>query len=435
MDNNTINVNNINEESKIINNQDKVSNSVDNSVNNGNSQNKKLKVLMGMDIYLPQVDGVVNCMHNYCLNLNDYCDVTAIAPQHIRQDEVKTPYKIIRCKSMYLPFVKYQYGTPNRDKKFKEEIYSKDYDIIHIHSPFGMAKFALKLAKEKNIPIVISHHSNIEYAISKYAKFRWITKYLLKKIGDVYNQFDKVYAVSNVVADQVRRLGYKGEIELLPLGTELERVSEQEIERNRKIANKQFNLKEDDLVFLYVGRVVKLKRIDFTLQALKILKDKGLKFKFFVVGKGNDINKLKNLANKLGLSEDEVVFTGFLDRELLPIINSRADLFLFPSIYDTFGLVKVEAGAYNTPGVFVENSCAADGVKDNFNGFLTKDDEVNYANTIARAVENIDNLKRVGQRAGDTLYITWKDCTDSLYKAYQKVIDEYHTKNKNTLNN
>ena len=393
------------------------------------STNEPLRVLEAMDVYLPDVDGVINCMHNYCLNLNDHCKVTALAPKHKNQDKVKVPYKILRCKSTYVPILRDQYGHPNKDKEFKQQVYAQHYDIIHLHSPFNMAKFAAKLARERNIPAVITYHSNIKNIIKKYAKFEWLTNIILKKIGKVYNEFDRVFVVSDLVAQQVRECGYTGKIELLPFGTDLKKVSEEEIKKNRAKANEKFKLKEDDLVFLYVGRVVELKRIDFTLKALKILKDKGYKFKFFVVGKGSALNKLKKLSNKLGFTDDEVVFTGFIDRPLLPLINSRADLFLFPSIYDNFGLVKVEAATYNTAGVFVEGSCAGAEVEDNFNGFLTKNDVMNYANTIIRAISDRNNLEKVGKRAGDSLYINWKDCTEQLYEVYQRIIKEFNDKN------
>lgn len=45
---------------------------------------EKLKLLEAMDVYLPDVDGVVNCMHNYCLNLNDKTDLTVLVPKIAR---------------------------------------------------------------------------------------------------------------------------------------------------------------------------------------------------------------------------------------------------------------------------------------------------------------------------------------------------------------
>ena len=389
----------------------------------------KLNILMGMDVYLPDVDGVVNCMHNYCLNLNQTDNITAIAPAHKEQDKVKLPYKLLRCKSIYVPILRDYYGQPNFDKNFKEAVMSQKYDIVHVHSPFKMAKFALSVARRQNIPAVITFHSDIKSIFLRYCKIKWLANFIVKQIGKIYNKYDKVFVVSELVEQQVRECGYTGEVAYLPFGTDLEHLSEQEIQHNREIANQKFNLKEDELVFLYVGRIMPLKRVDFSLEALKILKDKGIKFKFFVVGKGSGLKGLKAYAKELGFTDEEVIFTGFLDRDLLPIINSRADLFLFPSLYDNFGLVKVEAAAYNTPGVFVQGSCAGVDVQDNFNGFLCQDNVQNYANTILRAINDKQNLQMVGKRAGDTLYISWSECVDRLREEYRNIINDYKSKN------
>ena len=105
----------------------------------------KLRVLDGMDSYLPHVDGVINCMHNYCKYGCKKADVTAVAPRyrHYKDDQ---PYEIIRCRSVYFPVLAVQYGRATEDKKFYKKVMQKNYDIVHVHSPFNMAKFALKVA-------------------------------------------------------------------------------------------------------------------------------------------------------------------------------------------------------------------------------------------------------------------------------------------------
>ena len=113
-------------------------------------EDKKLKIAMAMDSYLPTVDGVVMCMHNYCINASKEHEVTALAPKNAKNYVDNFPYKVIRCSSFYIPIAKLYYGTPGNDAKFKKAVYAQDYDIIHLHSPFNMAKFAIKLAKAKN---------------------------------------------------------------------------------------------------------------------------------------------------------------------------------------------------------------------------------------------------------------------------------------------
>ena len=390
----------------------------------------KIKVIIGMDSYLPDVDGVVNCVHNYCLNLYDKADINVIVPKNKKGYVDNQPYNIHRCKSIHIPIINDYYGFPESDKKFKKKVDELEADIIHIHSPFNMAKYGLKIAKKKNIPAVATFHSNMRPIFKSVVKFNWITELLVKHIGKRYNKFDEIFVCSPLVAEQARSFGYTGKISYLPFGTELERCSN--VDELRVQANEKFGISEDEIVFVYVGRVMKLKRIDFILKSLKIVKEKGNRFKFYIVGKGAELKKLQKLSKKLGFSEEEVIFTGFLERELFPLINARADLLLFPSLYDNFGLVKVEAAAYSTAGLFIENSCAGYGVVDGVNGFLSKDNINDFSENICQAISDKEKLKEIGQNASRDIYINWRDCSKQLH---DKLIEVVENSKKEKLNN
>ena len=388
----------------------------------------KLKLLEGMDVYLPDVDGVINCMHNCCLHLNKSTNLTVMVPKNKKGYVDNQPYNIIRCKSIHIPILNDYYGFPKRDKKFKNEIFSKDYDIIHVHSPFNMAKFALDVAKKKNIPVVATFHSNMRLIFQSVVKIKWIAELMVKHLGKLYNKFDEVFVCSPIVEEQLRSFGYKGKVTYLPFGTDF-KICEN-VEELRKQANEKFSLQEDENVFIYVGRVMKLKRIDFILDSLKILKDKGKKFKFYIIGKGAELEKLKKYASKLGFSEDEVVFTGFLPREDFPLMLARADLLLFPSIYDNFGLVKVESAAYATPGVFIENTCAGFDVTDGVNGFVAKNTTQSFAEKIEQAIEDRKKLAEIGRNATRDLYISWEECARQLQARLSEIVKERREKNE-----
>ena len=395
---------------------------------------EKIKIIEGMDSYLPDVDGVVNCVHNYCLNMNDKADVRVMVPKN-RKDYVDNfPYKVHRCKSMHIPIMNVYYGRPQKDKKFQKEMEDVNADIIHINSPFNMAKYALKLAKKKNIPAVATFHSNMRPIFRDVFKFKFIAEMIVKHLGKRYNKFDEVFVCSPLVEEQVRSFGYTGKVTLLPFGTELPKCNN--VEELILQANEKFNLGKDEIVFLYVGRIMKLKRIDFILKSLKILKEQGKKFKFFIVGKGAEMKKLKKLSKKLGFTDEEVIFTGFLERELFPLINARANLLLFPSLYDNFGLVKVEAAAYSTPGLFIENSCAGYGVTDGVNGYLSKNDENSFAEKINEAIRDMERLKNIGINASNDIYIHWSECSDKLLNRLTEIVNERKNKDiKNIENN
>ena len=262
----------------------------------------KLKVLEALDVYLPDVDGVINALHNYSLNMCKKVDVTVMVPKYKRGYVDKQPYKVIRCNSLHVPVLNQYYGFPEGDAKFKKEIMAGDYDIIHFHSPFNMSKYAISVAKKKNIPVVATYHSNMRAIIEDVTKSGVIADAFDKSFGKIYNKCDEVFVCSPLVEEQLRRTGYKGKVTLLPFGTDFPPCDC--VEELRQQANETFNLSQDEIVFIYVGRVMKLKRIDFILDSLKLVKNRGRKFKFFVVGKGAELNKLKKYADKLGFTKD-----------------------------------------------------------------------------------------------------------------------------------
>ncbi len=383
---------------------------------------EKLKVLEAMDVYLPDVDGVINCMHNYCLNIKDKTELTVAVPKNKRGHVDNLPYDILRCKSIHIPILNDYYGFPSSDKKFTAALEQKQFDIIHCHSPFNMSKFALKLAKKRGIPAVATFHSNMRPIFRSVVKSKWLAERMVKYLGRRYNRFDECFVCSPLVEEQLRSFGYTGKVTYLPFGTDFEKCPN--VEENRQKATQTFGIQGDELVFIYVGRIMKLKRIDFILDSLKLVKDSGVKFRFYVVGKGPESEKLKKKANKLGFTDSEVVFTGFLPREQFPIIFSRADLLLFPSLYDNFGLVKVEGAAYKTPGVYIDGSCAGYGINDGVDGFLAKDDVQAFADKIISASSDREKLRQIGENAMQNCYVSWADCSEALLKRLNEIVLE-----------
>ncbi len=388
---------------------------------------EKIKLLEAMDVYLPDVDGVINCMHNYCLNLHDKTDLLVAVPKNRKDYVDNQPYKITRCASIYVPILGDYYGFPSSSRKFKRVVYSRSYDIIHTHSPFGMSRFALKVAKKKGVPAVATFHSDMRAIFKSLFKFNFISNAVVKWMGRRYNRYDEVFVCSPPVEEQLRSYGYKGKVTYLPFGTDFPLCDC--VEENAKKANEVFSLNENELVFIFVGRLMKLKRIDFILDALKIVSDKGIDFKFYIVGKGPEYKKLQKKINKLGLT-GKVILTGFLPREQFPLIFSRADLLLFPSLYDNFGLVKVEGASYSTPGLFIDGSCAGYGITDGVDGYLSKDDVSSFAEKIISAVSDREKLKKAGEKARETVYIHWSDCTEKLLNRLTEIVREKRNDNK-----
>ena len=167
----------------------------------------------------------------------------------------------------------------------------------------------------------------------------------------------------------------------------------------------------------YVGKGLK--------NALKKLDMSGKDFRMVFVGGGGDEHEVRQYTLELGL-ERKVFFTGAIsDRQKLRAWYKRTDLFLFPSTFDTNGLVVREAAASDTPSVIVAGSCASEGVTDGRNGFLIDENADSLASKLHELCSRPALMKDVGKGAGDELYISWEDAVAHAYERYEVVIDNY----------
>ena len=167
------------------------------------------------------------------------------------------------------------------------------------------------------------------------------------------------------------------------------------------------------------------KGLRITLDALKKLKDAGHPFRMVFVGSGGDKDEVVAYANELGLA-DRVFFTSpKYDRNVIRAWYCRADLFLFPSSYDTNGLVVREAAACDLAAVLIDGSCAAEGVTDGVDGFLIDENAGSMAAKLQEICKHPECMAQVGRQAGDRLYLSWGDAVKRARERYGIVMENY----------
>lgn len=113
--------------------------------------------------------------------------------------------------------------------------------------------------------------------------------------------------------------------------------------------------------------------------------------------------------------------------ETLRAWYSRADLFLFPSTFDTNGLVVREAAASGCPSVLIAGSCAAEGVTDGRNGFLIEENAVSLCAKLTALCADREAMRRVGENAMRELYLSWEDAVARANERYAVVLDRYRS--------
>lgn len=398
---------------------------MDKTNNKSNEQQKKLRIGIFNDSFFPMIDGVINVIDNYAKRLTEYADVTVFVPEGRESfDDSKFNYKVVRCtKKITASFLDYDLPMPGWDKDFIDEIKNSNLDIVHIHSPFSIGKVGLKYARKHNIPVVATLHSQFKKDFYMATKSKLLTSILLKNIINVFNNCDECWAVNKEVA-KVYFKDYKLNrlAKVQNNGTDLKYYdNDEEIKKLKK----EYNINDDCKVLLFVGRINKIKNIFFTLNCLKLLKEKNFNFKMFFVGTGPDIDELKDKIKEYNL-EDYVVLTGKIsDRELLVKHFRMADLFVFPSLYDCSSLVQIEAASQKTPTIFIRGAVTSGTCTEGVDAFFAENDERKFANKIIEIFDNPEEYEKIKNGAFTNLYVTWDDAIKKVYDEYLQVIEKY----------
>lgn len=385
--------------------------------------NRKLKIGLFLDTFYPMVDGVIVVVDNYARRLAKIADVTVFVPSGRKKyDDSKLPYKVVRCRSrLPLLFIDYDLPLPGFDGEFKKKLRESNLDIVHIHSPFSIGKVGLKYARKHNIPAVATMHSQFKQDFYRGTRSKLLTKIMLKKIMKVFNSCDECWAVNDNIGKVFVEYGADRTPVTQNNGTDLKLIEDKA--RIDSLRTK-YGVRDDERVFLFVGRIDKLKNIFFTVEALKILKDSGFKFKMIFVGAGIDEKELQAKVSALGL-QDNVVFAGKIyDREEISCHYALADLFLFPSLYDASSLVQIEAASQKTPTLFLRGAVTAGTVTEDINGFLSENSPDAYAIKIIEIFKDEEFYNIVCENAHRDLYVLWDDAVKKAYKDYLRLTEK-----------
>lgn len=374
--------------------------------------------------YPPQIDGVANAVWNYSRYLEKNHEGAIVVAPKIKQPEtVESPSPVLRYASIdTAKKLGYPAGVPMAPD-IARVFQKQPPSLLHAHDPLVSVMIARELKNIYDVPSIMSYHTKFDQDITALVKNKAVADLALKMIRDNASACDEVWVVSRGAGENLRLTGYEGEMVVMPNGVDMphEKASEEAV---REYCG---DLPAGVPIFLFIGRMIKAKGILQIISALAILRAKNIDFRMVFIGDGRDFDLLKSEA-KAALVEDKCVFLGRIqNREILHAWNTRADLLIFPSEYDTQGLVVVEAAAAGTPALLIRGSAAAENVQDDVNGFLTENDPTAIAERIMKIVEHPELLEAVSRGASRDLYWSWEDAVDSAYERYQIVLDKYRS--------
>ena len=404
-----------------------------------------MKVCLLNESFPPVIDGVVNVMMNYADYLmRDFgAEIEVGTPRYPDGKYNDYPYKVVAYPSFDTSAQTNGYRTGN-PLVSREVLTLADFrpDIIHSHGPASATVVARLVREITGAPIIFTYHTKYDIDIRRAAKIDLIAEETIKAMVGNIEACDEIWTVSDGAGRSLKKLGFQGDYRVMHNGVDFEkgRVDAGTVAK----VTAGYDLPEGVPVFLYVGRLINYKNLPMILDALRILADSGQDFRMVFVGKGPDRDVLEKKAAELGLMGErgaavpalngqglgvrtapgaKVFFTGpIYNRDDLRAWNTRADLFLFPSTFDTNGLVVREAAACGLASVLIRDSCAAEGITDDRNGFIIDESAEAMAEKLKRLCGDPDHVHDVGRHAMDEIYLSWEECVAKAYERYQYVL-------------
>ncbi|MBQ8095113.1 MAG: glycosyltransferase [Clostridia bacterium] len=388
-----------------------------------------MKVCLLNDSFPPVIDGVVNVMTNYAHYLmNDYgAEVIVGTPRYPEADYNGYPYPVIPYQSFDTTAITngYRTGNPFAEKEVNALAAFKP-DILHAHCPASATIIARILRDEVDAPLVFTYHTKYDIDIRRAVRNKSLAEESIKAMVGNIEACDDVWVVSRGAGESLKELGFSGNYLVMDNGVDFERGR---VDAD-KVADavKGYDLPEGIPMFLFVGRLINYKNLPLILDAMRKLDEAGMDFRMVFIGKGPDDEMLRSRAKELGLMDDaghgKVIFVGpIYDRDVLRAWNTRADLFIFPSTFDTNGLVVREAAACGLASVLIRDSCAAEGITDGRSGFIIEENADSLAELLIQIGSDLPKMHEAGQHAMDEIYLSWKDCVGRAYDRYNTVLE------------
>ncbi|WGM88673.1 MAG: glycosyltransferase [Candidatus Bathyarchaeum tardum] len=256
------------------------------------------------------------------------------------------------------------------------EKHNKEYSLVHSHYWYS-GSVALKLKDHLEIPMVHNSHSlgRVKYEVLKYDKPVYADMRLLEEELILKHSNAIIASTPQEVKNILDLYDVTGEnIELIRTGVDSQLFRP----IDKKTALKETGIDFKNII-LFVGRITKAKGLRILVKAFAQVKQEfNEEIKLIVIGgdvsgdmhseeESKEKKYLKRLIKKLNLTED-VLFLGPINRELLPYMYSIADVCAVPSLYESFGLVAVEAMSCGTPVIASKVGGLAHTVRDGYSG-------------------------------------------------------------------
>lgn len=244
---------------------------------------------------------------------------------------------------------------------YRKNKYNIIWSMMAGRGAFSALFFKITHKKVKYL-LTLQEGDKLSYPKERAGILWFIVGGLFKKI---FTKADFVQVISEYLKNWARNMGYKGEIEVVPNGADIEKFKAQK-EKFLDNLKKELGIEKNEKVIITTSRLVEKNAVDDIIRALTFLPEY---YKLLIVGGGELFYELRNLTNELRLTK-RVLFLGNTEHDKLPQYLHISDVFVRPSLSEGMGNSFIEAMASGVPIVATKVGGILDFLKDGSTGLF-----------------------------------------------------------------
>lgn len=345
-----------------------------------------LHIALVSETFPPEVNGVANTLGRLCQGLRERGHRLQLVRPRQADDTAPNDDQLLLTRGWPLPgYAGLQWGQSSLHKLLRRWQRNRP-DVLYIATEGPLGLSALRAARRLGIPVVSGFHTNFQQYSDHYG-FGLLTRLLTGYLRWFHNRSRLTLVPSPSQRLELQRRGFE-RLELLARG-----VDGQLFHPARRSAalRTEWGLGEDEIAVLHVGRLAAEKNLQLLTRAFRQLQGDlpQQRLRLVLVGDGPQRAQLQ-------AELPEALFCGVQRGEALAAHYASGDLFLFPSLSETFGNVVLEALASGLAVVAFDQAAAAQHIRHGHNGALaTPGDEAAFIESARWLLEDPESLRRV----------------------------------------
>ena len=374
-----------------------------------------LSMCLVSETWLPEINGVAMTLSNLANGLlKRGWQVTVVRPRQRMESSQLTIARLSHFLIPGLPIPGYaglRFGLPVTSRLI-DAWKAQRPDVVHVatEGPLGWA--AMKAADTLGIPVTTTFHTNFNHYCGHY-RIGWLQGLVTRYLRVLHNRAKYTMVPSETSKNVLQDEGYRN-VEVLGRGVDIELFHPS---RRDETLRSTWGASPNDIVAIYVGRMAAEKSLTVVADAFKILQRVHPNAKMIWVGHGPEYNKMRQLY-------PQHFFAGAKTGVDLAAHYASADMFIFPSLTETYGNVVTEAMASGLAVVAYDYAAASAHIKHQKNGLLAPFNDADaFMKNIAYLANNPAQIRTLGLAAHPTLANqSWEAVCDDFEGFLQSAI-------------